>query len=34
MSEKGRGFLWGLAFGVVGTWLVHAVVPGARAVGQ
>jgi hypothetical protein len=27
-------FWWGVAIGVLGTWVFHAVMPGARAVGQ
>jgi hypothetical protein len=29
-----RSFWWGAVAGVVGTWVLHAVMPGARAVGQ
>jgi len=34
MRPQTKGFLWGLGVGVVGTWIVHAMYPGSRAVGQ
>jgi hypothetical protein len=34
MRPQSKGFLWGLFAGVVGTWALHAVVPGSRAIGQ
>jgi hypothetical protein len=29
-----KSFLWGAVAGIVATWVLHAVMPGARAVGQ
>jgi hypothetical protein len=29
-----KSFWWGVAIGVVGTWVFHAFMPSARAVGQ
>jgi len=34
MRPTTRSFLWGAVVGIVGTWLLHAVMPGARAVAQ
>ena len=34
MRPQTKGFIWGLGFGIVGTWLLHAVAPNGRAIGQ
>lgn len=34
MRPQTKGFLWGLGFGIVGTWVLHAMTPSARAIGQ
>lgn len=34
MRPQTKGFVWGVVFGVVGTWALHAMYPGSRAIGQ